>query len=92
MNCEDRDQGPHYRFFHRVKINAADLERGYIDIQLDPFRLQSILKIKCAVAFTVFKKSIRWGGSEAKDLETDLNDIISACKRKLEIMREDNRE
>jgi len=88
---EAKDQGKHYRNFHRVKINEVNFQQGYIDIQLDPFRLQEILNIKCAVAFTVFKKSIRWGGSDAKDIETDLKDIISACERKLEMLQEDKR-
>jgi len=86
-----KDQGQHYRFFHKVKVNEVNFQQGYVEIQLDPFRLQNILNIQCAVAFTVFKKSIRWGGSEAKDIETDLKDIISACERKLDMIKEDKR-
>jgi len=88
---EAKDPGKHYRNFHRVKVNEVNFQQGFVDVQLDPFRLQEILNIRCAVAFTVFKKAIRWGGSEAKDIETDLKDIISACERKLEMLQEDKR-
>lgn len=87
--AQPKDQGAHYRKYHRVKLTDIDVERGFTEIQLDPFRLSSILGITDAAAFTVFKKSIRWGGSNAKDLKTDLKDIISACERKLEIIEED---
>lgn len=82
----DQDQGSHYRKFLKVALTDADIESGFVEVQIDPFFLAPALGITDPAAFTTFKKSIRWGGSDAKDLKTDLKDIISACQRKLEII------
>ena len=83
------DCGRHYRNFVKIEVNQDDFNHGYVKVQLDPYFLASecALDITDPVQFTVFKKSIRWGNGDAKDLEKDLHDIIGACNRKLELIK-----
>jgi len=83
------DAGSHYRFVHRIKVTELDLELGYIDIKLDPFRVAKIWGMTCFAAHTILKKISATGKRGYKDEEQDLKDIICAAERKLEMLEED---
>ena len=88
---QDQDAGKHYRFGYRVKVTQENLDRGFIDINLDPFRIASIYKMECFAAKTILKKVLVAGNRGYKDETQDLKDIISAAERKLEMVEEDKR-
>jgi len=73
---KEKDPGAHYRHSHK-------------GIQLDPFRIARVYEMDCPALFTILKKCLMAGRRGYKDKRQDLNDIISAAQRELEIMTED---
>lgn len=90
-NTATVDSGKHYRNKGRFAISGEDIERGYVEVQLDPYVLAPILGIADSAQLTVFKKAVRWGNSSSKNLRADLNDIICACKRKIELLDDEDK-
>ena len=86
----DIDQGKHYRFQYIIKVTKEDLDRGFIRIKLDPFRIADIYKMKCKASFTALKKVLRMGTGGHKDEKQDCLDVVSAMERKLEMLDEDD--
>jgi len=84
-----KDHGQHYRALYRIKISEHDIKRGFIDIKLDPFRIASILNMTSFAMQTILKKCAFAGMRGHKDYKQDLNDIICAAERELEIITED---
>lgn len=84
----EKDTGKHYRKRLKIKLTKEDIERGYVTVQLDPFRIAAVYGMTCNALFTVLKKILR-SGSGHKDLLADLDDIDNATKRKREMMEED---
>lgn len=70
------DAGSHYRF-------------KYKGVNLDPARICNIYGISSLMICTVIKKALCCGQRGHKSKKQDLLDIINACERELEIMRED---
>jgi len=70
------DTGSHYRF-------------TYNGIKLDPFRIAQIYGITDFAILTILKKCLVCGNRGHKDLKRDLQDIITAAQRKLEMLKED---
>lgn len=85
---KNKDVGSHYRKYIKFKVTQEDLDREYISFQLDPFRLAKIFNFNYA-QLTILKKLIRYGTGGFKSKEQDLNDIIGAAERELEIIKED---
>jgi len=86
---EEVDEGAHYRFGIEVVITERDLSKGFISINLDPFRIADVYNINDFAIQTILKKTLVAGNRGYKDIEQDLKDIICAAKRKLEMIRED---
>ena len=84
MNDTDRttgldtkiDAGKHYRY-------------SYKGVLLDPARICSVYKVDSLMLCTVIKKALKAGERGHKSKKQDLLDIINACERELEMMRED---
>lgn len=73
------DNGKHYRF-------------EYKGIKLDPARICQIYKITNLVQGSIVKKALCAGNRGHKDIKKDINDIITACNRWLEMIDEDEAE
>jgi len=86
---QTEDTGGHYRFAHKAPVTVEDSERGYAEIKLDPFRIAAIYKLTDFALQTILKKTLCAGNRGHNDLREDLNDIICAAKRKLEMLDED---
>ncbi|MGZ7119633.1 MAG: hypothetical protein ACXVH2_07985 [Methanobacterium sp.] len=84
----EKDPGAHYRHNLRVKVTKEDLERGFIDVQLDPARVARTWNMVSPMLFTVLKKIARAGKSH-NSYKEDLIDCQDALRRELEIMEED---
>ena len=87
--CVDNDQGAHYRYKYKVKLTEIDIKRGFVVINLDPFRIAQIYKISCFALQTILKKCLCTGKRGHKDANQDLDDIINAARRKKEMLMED---
>lgn len=84
-----RDEGSHYRKYFRKRVTQEDLDRGYVDIQMDPFRIESIFPLTGAL-FTVLKKILVAGDRQSgKSYKRDVEDCVNALERELEIIEED---
>jgi len=83
----NKDPGAHYRHNLRVKVTKDDLERGYVDVQLDPAKIDRVYSLN-GMGFTILKKVLRMGrGNKTK--RQDLIDIGDAARRELELMDEE---
>jgi hypothetical protein len=76
MFNEQNDNGKHYRF-------------EYKGIKLDPARICHIYKITNLIQGSIIKKTLCAGNRGHKDIRKDINDIITACNRWLEMLDED---
>lgn len=84
---DNKDPGAHYRHNLRIKVTQEDLERGHIDVQLDPAKIDRVYNLN-GMGFTMLKKVLRMGrGNKTK--RQDLIDIGDAARRELELMNED---
>lgn len=80
----------HYNKLIWTRI-LSDLEasRGFVELKIDPYRLARQFKMGGGAREQIFKKTIRWtdkGHSEEKVIK----EIIQACERHLEIIKEDS--
>lgn len=82
------DTGSHYRYSLRVDISQTDIERGYINVKLDPFRIAEVYKLGLGIG-TILKKCLACGKRGHNTVEEDLKDIICAAQRMLEMLSED---
>lgn len=74
-----KDTGSHYRFVYK-------------GIKLDPARICKIYKVENLVQGSIIKKALCAGNRGHKDLKKDINDIITACHRWLEMIEEDEQD
>ena len=72
------DTGKHYRF-------------KYKGIKLDPFRIAKIYGMESFALMTVLKKILCAGNRGNKDYKADIIDCITALKRELELIEEDEK-
>lgn len=86
---EPTDAGKHYRFQYQVKVNVPMLINDVLTINLDPFRIAKIYKMKSFAMMTILKKCLCAGERGHKDYKQDLLDIVSAANREIEIIEED---
>ena len=73
---KNKDQGSHYRF-------------TYKGMNLDPFRISKIYKMKSFAMMTILKKCLCAGGRGHKNYSQDLLDIRCAVDREIEMIKED---
>lgn len=74
-----QDTGQHYR-------------HNYKGINLDPFRIAAIYGMTDFALLTILKKCLCAGNRGHKDKRRDLEDIITAAQRAIEMLDEDNTE
>lgn len=88
MNELVKDPGAHYRYKYRVNLTKKDLDRGFVDVQLDPARVAKAWDMESFMLMTVLKKLARAGKSH-NSYEEDLIDCQDALRRELEMIEED---
>jgi hypothetical protein len=86
---KQEDAGSHYRRKYKVKINSEDIEKGYVEVNLDAARIASIYGITNHMQFFVLKKNLCAGNRGFKDVRRDIGDIKNACDRWIQMMDED---
>jgi hypothetical protein len=74
----NHDTGAHYRFM-------------YNGVKLDPFRIANIYGVNDFALQTILKKCLCAGERGHKDKRRDLEDIITAAKRAIEMIDEDDK-
>ena len=84
----DQDPGKHYRHIHRQYLTKIDIANGYVDVQIDPYRIALVYKMIDHMEFFVLKKILRLGNAH-KDKKQELFDIKNACDRRIEILDEE---
>ena len=77
LSTRDDDTGTHYRFV-------------YQGVKLDPYRIASIYGIDDFALQTILKKCLCAGNRGHKDKKRDLKDIITAARRAIEMIEEDD--
>lgn len=82
-----KDPGAHYRHNLRVKVTQEDLELGYVDVQLDPYRIALVYEMTDHMEFFILKKNLRMGSAH-KNKRQELLDIIDAANRRIEVLNE----
>jgi hypothetical protein len=87
--AKEKDPGAHYRYEYKVKLKPEDIERGFVVVKLDPFRIASIYRMTDFALKTVLKKCLCAGNRGHKDFRQDLKDIINAAERRIEMLSED---
>ena len=70
------DTGKHYRY-------------EYKGIKLDPYRIAHIYKMQSFAMQTILKKCLCAGNRGHNNYKEDLQDIICAAQREIEIIEED---
>lgn len=73
------DTGKHYRY-------------EYKGVKLDPARICLVYGVKNMVQAAIIKKALRAGSGTKKNVEEDIDDIITACIRWKEMIAEDKEE
>jgi len=95
-NSEDEDAPParqvdapkHYDVNYRRELSQQDIDKGFVVIKVDPYRIAKIYNLGGGAREQILKKALRWttkGDSPRKVI----NEIMQACQRELEIMDED---
>jgi len=89
-NCsETKDHGSHYRFNYKVNLTNEDIERGFVLVKLDPFRIAKIYNMTSFSLMTALKKILCAGSRGYKGYRQDINDCICALDREIEMLEED---
>jgi len=84
---EHKDTGLHYRKVLRVKLSQDDKDLGYIDVNLDPFRIADVYNLGLKEG-TLLKKILVCGGRGHNSSIDDLEDIICGAQRMIQMLKE----
>lgn len=86
----ENDTGGHYRFQYCVPVTQADANCGTIKINLDPFRIADIYGVESFAAQTILKKVLCAGNRGHNSEREDVEDIMCAARRWLQMLDEDD--
>ena len=79
----------HYqKYVYRVKLSDQDIENGFVDVKLDPYRVASVCGVGGGALEHCLKKAMR-GTDKGHDLRYVYNEIIKAAMRGIEMIDED---
>lgn len=86
------DDGPdkmraHYQYGVRVALTPEDIERGYVELSLDPYTIGELYQVGGGPREQVMKKSLR-GTGKGQTEQALVDDIQSAIDRWREKLRE----
>ena len=84
-----KDPGKHYRYTHRQKVTQSDLELGFVDVKMDPYRVCKVYKVEGGPREHIAKKALR--GCSKGHTELELIDELQSClDRWKEMLSEDS--
>jgi len=78
----------HYDNYYIRPLTDEEIEQGEVKIKFDPYRICDVLNIGGGAREQIVKKGLRWtskGDNERKVIK----EIMQACERRLEMLRED---
>lgn len=78
----------HYHHHVRIPVTQADLDRGYVEYRLDPYRVCDVYDVGGGPREQMAKKLLRWT-DKGQNEEQVLNEIQSAMDRWREMRAED---
>lgn len=84
ISRKQEDKGAHYRMRFKQKITEADLEKGYVVVKMDPYRVCKIYKIGGGAREHLIKKALR--GCDKGHTELDLIAELRSCLDRWEDM------
>ena len=84
-----RDVGKHYRWTHKQKITEADVIRGYIVVNMDPYRVCKVWNVGGGPAEHIIKKAGRGVSKGHTELEL-IAELQSCLDRWKGMVNEDN--
>jgi len=88
-HMHDTSPSAHYdKYMYRVNIKPEDAVRGYIEVKLDPYRVGKVCGVGGGALEQCLKKAMR-GTDKGHSEKRVLEEIISAAKRGLEMIEED---
>lgn len=87
----DKAPSEHYlKYMYRVSLTEKDKENGFVDVKLDPYRVGKVCNVGGGAMEQVLKKSMR-GVDKGHSERVVLEEIISAARRGIEMIDEDER-
>lgn len=86
---EDKDFGKHYRHSFRLNLTQEDIDRGYVMVNCDPYRISEIYQLGGWKEHLV-KKAIR--GTEKGHTEDELIAELQCTLDRAKQMREESKE
>jgi len=79
----------HYqKYVYRVKLSDQDIENGFVDVKLDPYRVANVCGVGGGALEHCLKKAMR-GTDKGHDLRYVYNEIIKSAMRGIEMIDED---
>lgn len=88
MSDNKEDTGAHYRYGHTVALTQADIERGLVDVKLDPYRIARIYDLGGGPREHIVKKALRGTGKGGSEQQL-INELRDALDRWEEMLGED---
>lgn len=82
------DKGQHYRYSYRATLTPEDIEKGFKDINLDPYRICEIYQVGGGYMEHIAKKALRCE-EKGHSREDVLKEIICCAERGLQMLQED---
>lgn len=84
-----QDTGAHYRHTLRVAISPEDVERGFVEVKLDPYRICALYQVGGGPQEHIAKKALR-GTRKGSTPQQLVNELRDAVDRWQELIDEDN--
>lgn len=87
---QDDDPGAHYRYGYTVALTPEDIARGFVRVNLDPYRIADIYALGGGPREHVVKKGLRGSGKGHSDRAL-IRELRSCIDRWEEMLDEDER-
>lgn len=84
-NGQSDDTGAHYRYAYHAKITDEDVARGFVQVNLDPYRIADIYNLGGGPREHIVKKGLRGTGkgSSERQLIKELRDALNRWEQML---------
>lgn len=89
LEVEEQDYGKHYRYSFRLNLTSEEAKRGYVIVNIDPYRISEVYELGGWREHLV-KKAIR--GTEKGHTEDELIEELQCTLDRAKQMREESRE
>ncbi|MDB4312246.1 hypothetical protein N9937_02325 [bacterium] len=81
------DKGSHYRYSFKAKIDKEDLLNGYVEVNLDPYRVCEVYGVGGGAREHIVKKALR--GVDKGHTTKELLDELQCCLDRWKQMEEE---